>query len=305
MRFRRLAVALTALGALAMPANTLAYTTGIGDEQPAMFANPAFQALHVKIARYIVPYDAADVKYDRDVATIWIRDAEAQHITPLIAFYHSRVSPTRNPTVAKYDAEVKKFIKLFPEINEYQAWNEANRGNVPHMFASPNAKLDAQYYLALRHDAGSKRTVVGLDVLDSQNISSTLRYIRDFKRYAGRNQPRVWGLHNYSDTNRFRDRGTRAVIHAVHGQVWLTETGGIVKFGGAFPNVKGSGLRRAAKALAYMFKLAGSNHAITRLYIFQWTGGTSLERFDAGLTNPNGSVRPGYSVVKSHLAHGK
>ena len=43
-----------------------------------------------------------------------------------------------------------------------------------------------------------------------------------------------------------------AVLAAVPGELWLTETGGIVKFGGAFPNVKGSGLRRATKAGAYI-----------------------------------------------------
>jgi hypothetical protein len=54
-----------------------------------------------------------------------------------------------------------------------------------------------------------------------------------------------------------------------------------------------------------MFKLAASNHAITRLYVFQWTGGgASGQRFDAGLMNPNGTPRPGYTVVKSHFVHG-
>ena len=305
MRLRRLALALLALTALVAPATALAYTTGIGDEQPAMFDSPYFKALHVRIARYIVPYDAADVPRDLAIARLWIGKAEAQHIKPLIAFYHSRVSPTKMPDVAKYQREIKKFIADFPEIKEYQAWNEANRGNVPHLFSSPSAKQSAQYYLALRHEAGSGRTVVGLDVLDSTNISSTLRYIAQFKRYVGKHLPTIWGLHNYSDTNRFRNKGTKAVIAAVHGQVWLTETGGVVLFGHAFPNVHGSGLRRAAKALSYMFTLANSNRAITRLYIFQWTGGgVSGERFDAGLMNPNGTPRPGYNVVKTHFAHG-
>jgi hypothetical protein len=294
-----------ALTAIAYPATALAYTTGIGDEQPAMFDSPYFKALHVRIARYIVPYDAADVPRDLATARVWIGKAEAQGIKPLIAFYHSRLSPTRMPDVAKYQREVAKFIADFPELKEYQAWNEANRGNVPHLFSSPSAKQAAQYYLALRHAAGSRRTVVGLDVLDSTNISSTLRYIGQFKRYVGKHQPTIWGLHNYSDTNRFRNKGTKAVIAAVHGQVWLTETGGVVLFGKSFPNKNGSGIRRAAKALSYMFTLANSNRAITRLYIFQWTGGgVSGERFDAGLMNPNGTPRSGYYVVKAHFAHG-
>jgi hypothetical protein len=305
LRLRRLALALLALTALAAPATALAYTTGIGDEQPGMFDSPYFKALKVRIARYIVPYDAADVPRDLAIARLWIQKAESQGIKPLIAFYHSRVSPTKMPDATKYEREVKKFIAAFPEIKEYQAWNEANRGNVPHLFSSPNSRQSAQYYLALRHAAGSGRTVVGLDVLDSTNISSTLRYIAQFKRYVGKHLPTIWGLHNYSDTNRFRNRGTKAVIAAVHGQVWLTETGGVVLFGHAFPNVHGSGERRAAKAIAYMFKLADSNRSITRLYIFQWTGGgVSGERFDAGLMNPNGTPRPGYTVVKTHFAHG-
>lgn len=304
LRLRRPALALLALTALLTPASAFAYITGLGDEQPSMFASPYFKALHVKIARYIVPYDAADVPRDLAIATAWIKAAEAQGIKPLIAFYHSRNSPTKMPDPGKYQAEVKKFIADFPEIKEYQPWNEMNRGNVPHLFSSPSAKQSAQYYLALRHVAGSRRTVTGADVLDSTSISSTLRYIAQFKRDVGKHQPTIWGLHNYSDTNRFRDKGTKAVLNAVHGQVWLTETGGVVLFGRAFPNNHGEGLTRAARALTYMFKLAGSNSRITRLYIFQWTGGgVSGERFDAGLMNPNGTPRPGYNVVKSHFAH--
>jgi Glycosyl hydrolase catalytic core len=304
LRLRRPALALLALTALALPATSLAYTTGLGDEQPSMFDSPYFKALHVKIARYIAPYDAADVPRDLQIARAWIQKAESQHIRVLVAFYHSRNSPTKMPDPKKYAAEVKKFIADFPEIKEYQPWNEMNRGNVPHLFSSPSAKQAAQYYLALRHVAGKGRTVTGADVLDSTNINSTLRYLAQFKRDVGKHQPTIWGLHNYSDTNRFRDKGTRAVLKAVRGQVWLTETGGVVLFGHAFPNNHGEGIKRAAKALSFMFKLAASNKRITRLYIFQWTGGgVSGERFDAGLMNPNGTPRQGYFVVKSHFAH--
>ena len=38
----------------------------------------------------------------------------------------------------------------------------------------------------------------------------------------------IWGLHNYIDANRFRTRGTRALLRAVKGDVWFTETGGLV-----------------------------------------------------------------------------
>ncbi len=47
--------------------------------------------------------------------------------------------------------------------------------------------------------------------------------------------PKIWGLHNYSDINRLESWRTRELIRAFGGQVWLTETGGIVQFGSGFP----------------------------------------------------------------------
>ena len=82
-------------------------------------------------------------------------------------------------------------------------------------------------------------TVIGLDVLDEQEIVKTLHYISEFKREVSRLEtvvPKIWGLHNYSDVNRLEGWRTRDLVRALGGQVWLTETGGIVKFGGAFPN---------------------------------------------------------------------
>jgi hypothetical protein len=288
---------------LAIPASSQAFITGIGDEQAQMFASPLFQALHVKIARYIIPYDAMERSSDRTAVETWVAAAQAQNIRPLIAFWHSGTSPNRVPSVELYQREVKKFVAHFPGITDYQPWDEANRGTVNSptvQFQSPSAKQAAGFYEALRKVCRGCK-IVGLDVLDSQNIKSTLRYIKQFKHYV-RHMPSIWGLHNYTDTNRFRNKGTKAVAKAVPGQLWLTETGGLVQFGRSFPNRGGSGERRAANALRYMFRLAASNHKIQRLYIFQWTGSPPDARFDAGLVGPSGDPRPGYQVVASYLA---
>jgi hypothetical protein len=50
-----------------------------------------------------------------------------------------------------------------------------------------------------------------------------------------------------------------------------------------------------------MFALAASEPQIKRLYIYDWTGGTSSTRFDAGLMNARDQPRPGYLVVCRHL----
>ena len=109
--------------------------------------------------------------------------------------------------------------------------------------------------------------------------------------------PSIWGLHNYSDINRLESWRTRELIKAFGGQVWLTETGGIVQFRPSFTNTHGSGLTRAAKVLKYMFAVAAAHPQIKRLYIYDWSGGNSSTRFDAGLMNAHEQPRPGYVVV--------
>jgi hypothetical protein len=281
------------------------YFTGLGDQKAQMFSDPNWLQLHTKIARYIVPYDAVAHSYSLDKAKIWIKAAEAAHVQVLIAFYHSEYRPTHLPSVAQYKHYVQKFIKLFPRVHQYQAWNESNRGNIRGVLASPSASATAQYYQALiRVCKGC--TAVGLDVLDANDIGPTLRYISEFKREVGKLRtvmPAIWGLHNYSDINRLQSSRTRELSRALGGQVWLTETGGIVKFGGAYPNHHGSGARRAAKVLNYMFNVAAAQTRIKRLYIYDWTGGNSVTRFDAGLTDNHHHPRPGYVVVCKRL-HG-
>jgi hypothetical protein len=279
------------------------YLTGIGDEQPEMFGNPLWTQLHTKIARYIAPYDAATRPFSLNKAKVWIHDAETKHQQILVAFYHSEYTPTKLPSVALYKKDVQKFIKLFPRVKQYQAWDESNRGNVPHSFSSPSASAAAQYYQALIRVC-SGCTVLGLDVLDQANITPTLRYISEFKREIVKLRtvmPKIWGLHNYSDINRLESVRTHELVNALGGQVWLTETGGLVQFEPGFPNKHGSGLTRAANVLKFMFNVAASIPQIKRLYIYDWTGGVNSTRFDAGLMNAHDQPRAGYVVVCKQL----
>jgi hypothetical protein len=280
------------------------YLTGIGDEHSEMFGNPLWRQLHTKIARYIAPYDAAARSFSLNQAKLWIHAAEAQHQQVLVAFYHSEYTPTKLPSVALYQHDVQKFVKLFPHVKQYQSWDESNRGNVAHSFASPSASASAKYYQALLRVCKGC-TVIGLDVLDQANISPTLRYISEFKSEIGRLQtvmPSIWGLHDYSDVNRLESWRTRELTQALGGQVWLTETGGIVQFKPEFLNAHGSGLTRAAKVLKFMFSVAASNPRVKRLYIFDWSGGTTSTRFDAGLTDAHNKPRAGYVAV-CHALH--
>ncbi|HTW41154.1 MAG TPA: hypothetical protein VMD79_02425 [Solirubrobacteraceae bacterium] len=279
------------------------YLTGLGDQQAQMFANPLWKQLHTGIVRYVAPYDAVAHPYSLDQAITFIRAAEAAHQQVLVAFYHSEYTPTKLPNLKSYQRDVKKFIELFPHVREYEAWDESNRGNEPPLFSSPSAVRTAQYYQQLLRVCRGC-TVIGLDVLDQYYIQPTLQYIAEFKREIYRLEtimPKIWGLHNYSDVNRLEGWRTRELVKALGGQVWLTETGGIVKFGNAFPNKHGSGLTRAAKVLKFMFAVAATESHVRRMYIYDWNGGTPSTRFDAGLTNAHEQPREGYVVVCKQL----
>jgi hypothetical protein len=81
--------------------------------------------------------------------------------------------------------------------------------------------------------------------------------------------------------------------------VWLTETGGVVRFvtqKGVVALPKSES--RARKAIDYMFRLAEANaKRIKRIYVYQWKVNNPFDRFDAGIVRPDGTPRPSYNVL--------
>lgn len=309
MRPPRLVLLLAAAALFAVPAAALAsLSVGISDQQATTFANPLFAGLKMKTARYIAPYDVTSEPSQLARLQAWLTAAKAAHQDVLVAFEHSyvRSRETKAPSVAAYTKALKAFHKKFPAIKEVQAWNEANRcqrveadGNVVGQPICHNPKLAAQYYMAARKVFGTSSKVTGLDVLDQNSVRSSVAYVKSFLKYATP-RPKYWGFHNYSDTNRFSETRTKALLKATgSGQVWLTETGGIVSFGASFPPDQD----RAARALGCMFTLAKSNPRITRLYVYQFNAAPDTgDAFDAGLINLDGTKRPGWTVVAKRKA---
>jgi hypothetical protein len=303
---RRLLVPLVPLLVLlAVPATGHAYTLGVSDQQASTFTNPLFAPLKFKAARYITPYDVMDSPSDLAAARRWIGAAQAAHQSILVAFErsHRRGRERRLPSVAEYKREIRKFHAAFPTVKEISVWNEVNRcQSRTRLAGQPTCRKEqrlASYFRAVRQVFNRPGTkIVALDVLDEQNVGKTITTIRRFKRFAG-SRATILGFHNYSDTNRFSTTRTRRVLAAWRGKVWLTETGGLVKLGRSFPR----STSRAAKALGCMFTLAKSNRRIQRLYVYQFNPAFSpSDDFDAGLINPDGTKRPGYTVVQRKRA---
>jgi hypothetical protein len=174
-------------------------------------------------------------------------------------------------------------------VKLYAPWNEINHNSQPTADAPERA---ADYYNVVKAECPGCTVLAG-DVLDQPGM---VRYVT---RYRSRlhGTPKIWGLHNYSDTNRFRSTGLRDLLATVKGDVWLTETGGLVQFGRNFPRDE----QRAARAVAFALRQALDHRRVKRIYLYNWTGGKPTDRFDAGLVGPDGKPRPAYARLKAAL----
>ena len=280
------------------------FAVGIADQNAAMFDNPNFQSLNIKRVRYLVPWDwyKSDVQ-QAEMRTFLTRARQARadvlvHFTARRGCYnngrYSKRKVCRAPSVSKYKYAFKRLRREHSFVRTIGVWNEGNHSSQP---VARNPKRAAQYFLAARRLCRSCK-LVAADVLDTKNMTS---WVASFKRFA-KGKARIWGLHNYGDVNRRRSTGTRQLLRVAPGEVWLTETGGILKMTGNFRRSE----TRQARATKYMFKLVarydsrqrGMKGRVTRLYNYQWTGAPRGARFDAGLVDPDGSPRKAFKQFK-------
>jgi hypothetical protein len=285
------------------------YRVGLGEQNAAMFDSPAWQGLKLTRVRYLVPWDYAKDPGQRDEVDDYMARARAAHQDVLVTFTahrgcfsaagrYSTKKACRAPSANAYRTAFRAFDAKFPWVRTYSAWNEINHPSQP-TFKSP--RTAARYYNVLRSRAGkAKFRVMAADMLDTGNMR---RYLTAFRRYA-KGSPRLWGLHNYGDVNRHRTNFTKTMLRTVPGEVWLTETGGIVKL---LPSFKRSTSRAAARTKD-MFRLAdaydtrrhGMRSRLTRLYVYSWFGERASARFDAGLMDGHGSPRKAFSIFRKN-----
>ena len=304
MSLRTPGIALAAVLVTATPA-AASFRLGISEQNPAMFGTPAWQELRLERVRYLVPWDWR--RAERANVAAFMAAARARGQDVLVTFTarrgcydgrrYSRATVCRAPTVRAYRAAVRAFDDAYPYVRTYSAWNEVNHVSQP-TFRRP--RLAARYYAVLRREARRRRfRVLAADVLDTSNL---LPYLRAFRRHAP-GAPRLWGLHNYQDVNRRTSADTRRMLETVPGRVWLTETGGIVKFGDSRQFRYSEA--RAARRTRWLFRLAdryderrrGRRSRISAVYLHRWFGEPPGAHFDAGLVNPDGTPRRAYSVV--------
>jgi hypothetical protein len=288
-----LALALAVAALLATAAGAHALTIGMSDQKTGMWQDPRFDRLGIKHVRLLMAYDSV-LRHDFSRYDQWMAAAAHRGADVLLTINHHSRHAKRLPTLAQYRRTVRILRKRYPWVKTMSAWNEANHSSQP-TYRRP--RRAAQYYNVMRSECRGCK-VVAADVLGQSNM---LSWLTKFKRYA--KKPRIWGLHNYQDSNHFRPlhaTSTKLLLRAVKGQVWLTEAGGIVRFSDRYRGGK-AGERRAARAVKHAFAVARSSHRVKRIYLYHWDADPKFLTWDSAFVAANGRARPALDVLRKEV----
>lgn len=292
-----LMLSLTCAALLLPPGAAAAPQVGIGEQHPQFFTDPQFTRLHLRDARLLVSWDALSRNWETAEIDTWMRAARRARVRPLVTFSHSRAVGRERvlPTRRAYARAITRFRARYPHVVNFQAWNEANHPSQP-TFRRPDRA--AAFYDALVDRCHGCR-VSAPAVLDTATMT---RWIKRFE-LAARRPVRIWSLHNYGDANHFRTIRTRRMLNATKGEVWFTETGGIVnRWIDGRPHAVYDEAH-AARATRQVFRLARLTPRVTRIYLYHWTApDVNRPRWDSALIGRDGRARPAYHTLRRELA---
>ncbi len=271
---------------------------GIGDQKADMFTDPRFVALGVRYARIAIGWDAMTSPWQIEQLDDWLAKARVLNVQPLISIGHSRTERRSLPTPERLKFEFRTLRERYPWVKTYATWNEANHCGEPVCHRAP---LVASYYKALRSECPSC-TILAPEILDMPNA---VAYIKAFRKKLGYT-PKRWGLHNYLEANRFKMTRLRLILKALPGaDVWLTETGGLVRRDNGSTTDIPEGATHAAEVTRYLFdRILPLNKRVKGVYLYHWNAGPRDTTWDSGLITPNGRERTALQVLRRVLQFG-
>jgi hypothetical protein len=296
--------------ALLAPATSGAYVVGVADQSPALFSDPYFQQLAPLRTRYITPYDS--IFKDRHTLDAWMTAARDANIEVVVAFNPparmrcpsiGSAKGCRPVSAASYRRAFRAFRARYPWVRIYQPWNEVNNLTQP-TARYPGAVVT--YYQIVKASCPGC-TVLGADIQDLPNMAQySLSVLRAFRaRHIA--TPKLWGLHNYTDTNRFvkdSNSSMRRAAGILPGKIWLTETAGLFRF--QPQNARQSfrpDLARQKRAMQAIFAQASRyRRKVDRVYLYQWFASPARNRWDSAILDAHGLARPVFDVLLANIS---
>ncbi len=288
---RRTALALVLAAGLALvpaaPASALwQFELGIGEQQAHMFSDPRFEALELEHVRVVAPYDVVcHPGVQRYYLDVWLAAAARAQARPLVAFSFSWRPGQRwkLPSYGKFLRCFRAFRARYPQVRDFNPWNEANHSSQP-TYRHP--RKAAGFYNAARRACPSCNVAAG-DLLDWSHLQ---RWLERYRVHL-RGRPRIWSMHNYLDVNRprsWRRSATRRLLAQTGGELWITETGGVVNSN----RYDDYDERRAAEATRRMFAFASRSARISRVYAYQWQAACDYDHWDSAWFRSDGVGAP-------------
>jgi hypothetical protein len=297
VRARLLCASLATAAVLALPsaASAAPLVIGVGEQDARIFSSAPWTQLGVSDVRYIVPWDALSSAWQRQELDTYMADAENVGARVLLGFGHSRTQSRRRvlPSPRQFQREFRRFRARYPFITTYLTWNEANHCSQP-TCRRPGAV--ARFYDILKDECVGC-TVVGPAVLDKSDMP---QWVHAVERHA-KHRIGIWAIHNYIDANRFRTRGTKALLRTVKGQIWFTETGGLVRRDNGSTIEFANSPTHAARATSWVFKLARLSPRVRRVYFYHWIAPQPDSTWDSALVDARGKPRPALAVIKRYI----
>lgn len=273
-----------------LPAAGQARVVTIADQNAQTFDDPVWQSLELRHTRIAVAWDIATG--DPDTRAVRSLDAAIAADMNVLVTWMPSVNPL--PTKAQFTRAFLAFRQRWPQIREFATWNEPNLRGAK---AANRPYLLARYWKVMKANC-PRCTVLAPELVD---FPSAPAWARRFEKAIGYRKV-TWGLHNYRDANHFhplRRSVTAAMLRAVKGSIWLTETGGLVHVNPGFSYDES----RAGRATARVFTLADlSRKRITRVYVYHWRAPPGrATSWDSALLSNRGRPRPAFWTVTEQL----
>jgi Glycosyl hydrolase catalytic core len=217
----------------------------------------------------------------------------------LISLVAAFRNPAANfvPTVGQYETAVKAFLKDFPQIKDYTAWNEPD---FPYRSLARKPALAAGYFNALYELCRGCTVLAGDVFLPTSGPASVLNggpplgpWLRSYIKGL-HHRPAGWALHDYTEVRARNTSQLRTLMSMTSGPIWLDETGGVLRRG--HWQYHNQSAAAAAKDEQFLLSLTKRFHRIARIYHYEWAANPAAG-WDSALIGPNNRPRPAYTVL--------